>query len=137
MEYPKGLLVRLKPKQTSPYSTTGFFISMSYTFPKKLRTEYESIVNDYIKQFQRKHDCEFEFWIGEQVGGIASFGDINCISFLDVVHDLHSNAPIGLIFNWIEDTTDEHFKAQEQFREENYINFQSYCMGARYEMLNN
>ncbi len=42
---------------------------------KNIRKTYENSVNEYLNQFIKKHDLpELEFWIGEEIGGIAMIG---------------------------------------------------------------
>lgn len=66
----------------------------------KLQKQYEDVCNEYIKVFVKKHGYEFDYWIADQVGGIASFIEQYFFNLQDIVWDINSNQPEGLIFKW-------------------------------------
>jgi len=41
-----------------------------------LKDDYNRIMHEYIKQFEQKHEIEFEGWAGNRVGEIAAFGEM-------------------------------------------------------------
>jgi hypothetical protein len=92
-----------------------------------LQKRYEKICNEYIQLFVEKHGYEFDGWIGNEVGGIASFIDQYFFSFGDIIFDINNNCEVGLIFHWQDDTIDH--------KDECMINYYSYSKGLRYEHL--
>lgn len=88
-----------------------------------LKDEYEKNVKKYIDIFCRKQECYFEFWITDDVGGIACFGDVLIFSFMDIKHDIDTEQPAGQIIDWL----------HESMYAEKWINYKSYCMGLRYD----
>ena len=65
-----------------------------------LKTEYERICNAYIEEFTAKQGYEFDYWVGNEVGGIASFIEQYYFSMADIAYDLHNECKEGLIFEW-------------------------------------
>jgi hypothetical protein len=96
-----------------------------------LKIQYESICNEYIRRFCEKQDIEFDGWIGDEVGGIASFISQYYFNIDDIVFDIHTEQPVGLILDWQSDGVDYNmFNETPQ-----HINYKSYTMGLRYEDL--
>ena len=95
---------------------------------KKLtrKESYELICNDYVKEFAKKQKIEFEYWVGDDIGDRAFF---NCselsFSFDEIRHDIDTNQPKGLIIDW-------YYGCVEN---EKNMNYQSYCMGLRFDKL--
>lgn len=90
---------------------------------KTLKAKYERIVDAYIKEFEKKQDMELEHWVGDEVGGICSFGDVLFFSFDDIRLDIDTNQPKGQIIDWLYDTME---------RNGGRINYKSWSMGLRY-----
>ena len=76
-----------------------------------LKEQYKLIVEEYIHEFCNKQDVSFEFWVADQIGGIACFGDILYFNFLDIVYDIDSLQPKGQILEWIYYSVDNHYKS--------------------------
>lgn len=34
-----------------------------------LKQKYESAVMGYVKAFEKKQDCELDYWVGDVIGG--------------------------------------------------------------------
>lgn len=94
---------------------------------KTLKERYESVIDEYIKKFEKKHDLELDHWVSNDKSGIACFGDIYFFNVSDILYDINNNLPKKLICQWLEDSVG--------FREKKgqYINLSSYWMGLRYE----
>jgi hypothetical protein len=92
---------------------------------KKIQKEYEKVVNEYIKLFAEKQGIEFFGWVGDIVGGIADFGDVYIFNFQDIVWDINSEQPTGLILQWNYDCIEN----------EKAINYFSYTKGLRHKDL--
>ena len=92
----------------------------------KLKEKYEFIVNEYIKEFCDKQELDFDFWLGDQIGGIAFFGDALFFNFTDIVFDINSEQPKNLIIDWIYDSIDNS---------DVRINYYSYSKGLRFNDL--
>ena len=93
---------------------------------------YEKACNDLITLFCEKQDLEFDLdfdgWVGNEVGGIASFASQYFFNLSDIIHDLKTNQKKGLILQWqIEDV--EHNLGNENPK---HINYKSYTMGLRF-----
>lgn len=96
-----------------------------------LQNRYENICAEYIELFCQKHEIECDGWVGDQVGGLASFIQQYFFSLNDIVFDLNTNQPVGLILKWQDDGVEAHFKNPKS----GSINFYSYSKGLRYEHL--
>lgn len=98
---------------------------------ENLKVQYETICNEYVNRFSEKHDIEFDGWVGSDVGGIASFSSQYFFNISDIVFDINTNQPVGLILHWQDDGTDYNMFNDKT----EYINYKSYTMGLRYEDL--
>ena len=92
----------------------------------QLKKQYEIVVSEYVQKFCNKHELEFEHWVGNDIGGIACFGDIFFYNFQDIVWDINSKQPKGLIIQWLYDCCDNAEKS---------INYFSYSKGLRFSDL--
>lgn len=91
----------------------------------KLREKLDAVIVEYIKAFEKKHECDFEFAIFDDLTDMLCFGD-NYFSFSDVAYDIDNNVEKGLIFKWQNEET--KFDAHGN---EYSVNFRSYVMGFR------
>ena len=91
----------------------------------KLREKLDAVAKEYIKAFEKKHECYFEFAIFDDLMDMLSFGD-NYFSFSDVAYDIDNNVEKGLIFKWQNENTE-----LDVYGDEITINFRSYVMGFR------
>ena len=87
---------------------------------KPLSEKYEKIAKQYIKKFAKKQHLDFDYWIGDTVGSVASFDESYYIDFLDIKHDIDTEQPEYQIMEWYDGITPE-----------NRINYKSYCLGLR------
>lgn len=94
---------------------------------KQLITDYENACNSIVKAFCKKQGVEFDGWMGDEVGGVASFVMQYFFSISDIVLDLKTRQPKGAILSWQDDNVEQGFKTK------NYtpINYKSYTMGLR------
>jgi hypothetical protein len=93
---------------------------------EKLEKQYEFACNEYVKKFSEKQGLEFDGWVGDTVGGIASFIDQYFFNFNDIVWDINSDQPVGLITQWQDDCVENNGKS---------INYYSYSLGLRHSDL--
>lgn len=89
----------------------------------ELKTNLEKSVMDVIKSFEVKQGMNFEFFVSDDVTGIASFGCVNYFHISDICHDIFTNQPKGQIIDWLHECMGNPDKT---------INYQSYCMGLRW-----
>ena len=94
---------------------------------EELKKEYEKLCNEYVKKFVKKHGYEFDYWIADDVGGIASFIEQYYFNLSDIRYDLENKILKGEIFKW----QDENVEVQDG----RFINFNSYCMGLRVKQI--
>jgi hypothetical protein len=85
----------------------------------ELQKNYRKAVTAYIKAFAAKQGLEFYGWVGDHFGEVAVFADAY-IDFCDIVLDLDTEQPAGLILEW-------YFSIES----EKSVNYRSYCMGYR------
>lgn len=70
----------------------------------ELKKQYEQVCNQYVKLFCEKHFVDLEFWVGDEVGGIASFGCVFYFNYEDIRYDIENKIRKGAIFEWLEYT---------------------------------
>lgn len=92
-----------------------------------MRKKLNKILKKYIKKFEKKHDCRFEHAVSDNLMGIICFGDVLFFDINDIIYDIDTNQPKGLIIDWLYDG----------IYQDNYINFKSYSKGLRYEQIKN
>lgn len=95
-----------------------------------LISKYEDICNQLVKEFAGKQDLEFDYWIADITGEVAVFIGEYFFDMSDIMHDLKTIQPKGLIMQWHDDSVEAHFKGIETT-----INYRSYCMGAIVDLL--
>lgn len=76
----------------------------------------------YLEAFAEKHDLRFEFWVADDVGDTACFGDY-FFHLDDMRYDLDNDLPKGMVIEWYEQLSGEH------------INLPSWANGLRPEHL--
>ena len=91
-----------------------------------LREQFNFICNDYIELFSEKQNLEFDGWVANDAGGIAGFITQYFFNLHDIIHDIESKAPVGLILHWQDDNLEN---------KPNYINYPSYRAGLRHSDL--
>lgn len=97
---------------------------------KELKKLNEFVANEYIRKFEKKHDYQFDYWVADEVGGVASFVEQYFFNYDDIRYDINENLPKGLIYDWQEQSVEYAMKEGERT-----MSFKSYAMGLRYEDL--
>lgn len=88
---------------------------------EELKNRYETACNEYVKLFCAKQEMEFEGWIADIIGEIACCNDF-FFNFHDIVWDINSEQPKGMIIDWYYSCLESTEKA---------INYYSYTKGLR------
>lgn len=101
---------------------------------KKALGNYYEACNELVKEFCKKQDFTFDDWIGDEVGGHASFDSYWVFVFGDIVTDLELKAPKGLIKKWVEASCEHN--EDKDCKDWKTINYKSYIKGARYDQIN-
>ena len=98
---------------------------------KVLLDNYDAVCNDIVTRFSNKQGLEFDGWIADEVGGIAGFASQYFFNISDIVLDLKTKQPKGLIIDWqLDDLEFNIFNDRPE-----HINYKSYTMGLRYKDL--
>jgi hypothetical protein len=95
----------------------------------KLKSDYEKVITEIVKLFEKKQGVELEFWVSDEIGGVACFGD-NYFGVNDIIEDMDSGSEPGEIFKWQDDNTHESITNGNRF-----INYASYLKGLRIDKL--
>lgn len=64
-----------------------------------LKNEFDLLANEYVKIFCEKQDMYFDFWVGDEIGGVASVGDY-FFNLDDIRYDIDSKIKKGEILDW-------------------------------------
>ena len=99
---------------------------------EKLHKDYCKVCNDYIIAFEKKQSILFDGWVGNEIGGIASFACQYFFDLHDIILDLNTKQPKGNILNWQSEDVDFNMLNEKQ----QHINYKSYTMGLRHNQLN-
>lgn len=93
---------------------------------KDLKQNYDKACNEYIEYFSKKQYMQFEFWVADEVGGVACFGDY-FFSMTDIILDIESAQPTGFILDWQNEISDQDPTDDKSI----FINYRSYIKGLR------
>lgn len=89
-----------------------------------LKNRFDLICSEYIKKFEEKQELYFEGWVGDNIGEIATFGDVYFFNFDDIRYDIDNEIVRGLIKNWLHDSINNKYKN---------INYKSYAQGLMFD----
>ena len=92
-----------------------------------MRNKLDKVLGKYIRKFEKKHGLRFEFAVADDLMGVICFGDVLFFDINNIIYDIDTKQPKGLIIDWLYDTMNQ----------DKYINFQSYSKGLRYEQIKN
>lgn len=90
-----------------------------------LKKELETVVAKIIAEFEKKQELYFEFWVVDDVTGVACFSNEYYFSLEDICHDVFTEQPKDQITDWQDDSLENEDEDQN-------INYQSYCKGLRF-----
>jgi hypothetical protein len=96
---------------------------------KELNRQYEFVYNEWVRKFANKQDIDFDGWVGNTVGGIAVFINQYFFNLSDIILDLNTKQPKGLILEWYNANTDFNIGNDKPI----YINYNSYIKGLRHK----
>lgn len=94
---------------------------------KNIKNETQKAVLEIIKAFEEKQELTFEFFVGDDLFGVACFGCVYYFNTSDIYFDIVSKQPKHQIINWLEDSLENQNQT---------INYLSYCKGLRFEKIN-
>lgn len=86
----------------------------------ELKKKLDETISEVVKKFEEKQELNFEFAVGDDLLDVLGFNGIYYFTLQDIVYDLVTGQPKGLITEWQDYTLYNRF-----------INYKSYCMGAR------
>jgi hypothetical protein len=75
-----------------------------------LKKQYEAVCNEYVNRFCEKQGLVFEDWGIGGPGGMCLCGDY-FFNFMDIVWDINSEQPPGLILKWYDEMVDNPTEA--------------------------
>lgn len=96
---------------------------------EEVKKKFENCVDLYVDFFCQKQRLFFDYWVADEKGGVAIFGDY-CLAFDDIRTDLEHNAPKGMILEWYRDVLEFHQSGKT-------INYYSHIKGLRIKDLKN
>ena len=107
----------------------GFVSGIEYCQNISIKDRYEAVCLEYIKLFCEKQEVDFDGWVGDEIGGVASFVFVGEYYFhlSDIILDIDTNQPKGLILNWQNEGVDFN----KLTKDTKHINYKSYTMGLR------
>lgn len=98
---------------------------------QELNKQYEFVCNELVQKFCNKQQIDFDGWVADEIGGLASFACQYFFNLSDIILDLNLKQPKGFILDWQSDGVDFNMFNDNQ----QHINYKSYTMGLRYEQL--
>ena len=98
---------------------------------ERLRMRFAILAADYIEVFSRKQGIDFDGWVGDEIGGVACFGDF-FFNYDQIRYDIDHNIRKGTIVKWYYADTEHNIDREER----QHINYSSWCKGLRHKDLN-
>lgn len=94
----------------------------------KLKQQFESVVDRYIRAFCAKHDFDVDYgsWIADDKGGIYENADY-FFGLEDIRYDIDNNLPEPMILEWYNATLDNYYVDKDY-----QMNLYSWHKGLRY-----
>ncbi len=89
---------------------------------KELKEKYEKLVGEYITEFVKKQDYEFDGWVADDIGGIAVFIEQYFFNFDNIRYDIDNDVEVGLIFKWQDFGIEKYFE-EDKISNINYKSF--------------
>lgn len=96
----------------------------------KYITDFERSTELLVAMFCKKQDTYVDHIVADEITSIYAIGD-NFFSLSDIYFDMKENKPKGLIFEWQNYLSDINMSIGDNV-EKCFINYDSYCMGARF-----
>jgi len=66
----------------------------------KIIKNYEKACNELVKRFEDEASLEFDGWIGDRIGDIASFSCIYFFSMTDIKFAIENDINPGWVLHW-------------------------------------
>ncbi len=88
----------------------------------KLSRNLTSAVHAYIVAFEKKHECNMEYFVNDDIMGIVEIAD-HFFNVSDLILDIDNKCPKDLIWEWYDQTLES----------KQPMNYQTYIKGLRYE----
>lgn len=98
---------------------------------EELNKQYEFVCHEWVQKFCNKQKIDFDGWVSDEIGGIASFACQYFLNLSDIILDIKTKQPKGLILDWQSESVDFNMLKEEK----QYISYKSYTMGLRYSNL--
>ena len=67
---------------------------------KELKNRLEGLISEYINIFEKKHNMVLDFWVDDEVGTIACFGDYY-IDFSTIRYDIEQKVDSKILIQLI------------------------------------
>jgi len=83
-----------------------------------LQNNYKKAVNAYIKEFEKKHEIQFDFWIGDLIGEVCCFGDYT-FNFSDIKYVIDNSISFEYLSDW--------YWFVAEYGKKCYYNLNAYC----------
>ena len=116
--------------QTTTYQARLDLSNMKTMKRKELFEIYDLTCNEIVQKFANKQGLVDWYWIGKQIGGCVDFSGSYTFTLDEIVLDIRTNQPKGLIIQWQNEGLDfNRAKAEPK-----WINYKSYTMGLRYDL---
>lgn len=91
-----------------------------------LQQHYQQVVGAYVKAFQKAHGIEWEFWVADDIGGTALFGD-RYFNFDDIRIAVDNGISSEMLFDWYDENVEHGI--------EKMINLPAWIKGLRHDQL--
>lgn len=78
-----------------------------------LQEQFNKIADKYIKAFCTKQECEMDFWVADEIGGIAFCADFY-FNYDAIRLDVDYDVPKGEIIKWYDFCIEQHYTENKE-----------------------
>ena len=86
-----------------------------------MKQEYEDLVNRYVEKLLEGTRHTFNFWVGNNIGGVASIGFNIFMTFDEIRYCVDNNVSVDKYEEFQEYVVDQHFKLPKEQKYKDYI----------------
>lgn len=87
---------------------------------KELKNRLDGLIMEYVALFEKKHEMQFDFWVGDDVGDVGMFGDFY-VDFRTIRFDIENDIEESLFIRWYDESLLNHENGKTVLNYETYV----------------
>ena len=99
-----------------------------------INEDYNKVANRYVKKLEMQYNMYFDFWVADEVGGVALFGDF-FIGYDDIRYLVDNYIPFNLFLAWYAEMSEQFAKYRDVHSGSIAVWLRQKAAGVKIEML--